>query len=243
MQTHRSASRRSVSPQRPRVTGVWRATIAPGCSPRDDRRRARSPGVTVSPQKADDAARVGDDDHRRRSSRTGARRVSARWRPAPSRPRRARRSTSPTGVVTLDAKQPGGTMKAKARTAVDGQRGVPGDREAEGHRVDRRRRRRATTRRTFTHTFSSSGAGDGRPRPGATSTRSSTRLTAKTPFGDDFTLKANAAGSDGLAPGQLGHDGRGRQASRSARRHRRLAVRQERLEPRARQDAAAGLRR
>ena len=94
----------------------------------------------------------------------------------------------------------------------------------------------------FTHTFNSSGAGQSGLED-ANINEKFDSLTAKTPFGDDFTLKANAAGSRGLVPEQLGPDEHGRQGLDLDRRHRRRAVHQERFEPRARQEAPAGLRR
>src|SRR6478609_4289991 len=101
-----------------------------------------------------------------------------------------------TGDVTVDAKQPGGKLKAKGTNAVSW-----GDGE---FRVIEKPKDIASTTSSvagnyeahFTHTFNSSGAGQSGLED-ANINEKFDSTTAKTPFGDDFTLQANAAGSAG----------------------------------------------
>jgi hypothetical protein len=101
-----------------------------------------------------------------------------------------------SGVVSVDAKQPGGTLKPKATNAVSF-----GNAE---FRVIEKPKDIASTASSvagnyeahFTHTFNSSGAGQS-GLADANINEKFDATSAKTPFGDDFTLSANAAGSKG----------------------------------------------
>lgn len=101
-----------------------------------------------------------------------------------------------TGVVSVDAKQPGGTLKAKATNAVSF-----GDAP---FRVIEKPKDIASTASSvagnyeahFTHTFNSSGAGQSGLADANINEKFDSH-SAKTPFGDDFQLTANAAGSKG----------------------------------------------
>ena len=101
-----------------------------------------------------------------------------------------------SGKVTLDAKQPGGDLKVKAENSA-----------AEGSaqfRVIEKPKEIASTSSSqsgtytahFTHTFSSSGATTAGLNQ-ANINEKFDSLSAKTPFGGDFTLQANKAGSKG----------------------------------------------
>jgi hypothetical protein len=101
-----------------------------------------------------------------------------------------------SGAVTLDAKQPGGRMKAKATNAA-------GWREAEFRVVEKPKDIASTSSSAagqyeahFTHTFNSAGAGQSGLED-ANINEKFDSLTSKTPFGGDFSLTANAAGSAG----------------------------------------------
>lgn len=101
-----------------------------------------------------------------------------------------------TGVVSVDAKQSGGKLKAKGTNAVswgDGQFRViekPKDIASTSSSVA------GNYEAHFTHTFNSSGAGQSGLED-ANINEQFDSTTAKTPFGPDFTLTANAAGSAG----------------------------------------------
>jgi len=100
-----------------------------------------------------------------------------------------------SGTVTLDAKQPGGTIKIKAQAANDA---------TTGFRVIEKPKEISKTaasaagiyKGTFTHTFSSSGATTAGLNQGNINEKFDS-ATAKTPFGGDFNLTANKAGSQG----------------------------------------------
>ena len=101
-----------------------------------------------------------------------------------------------TGAVSVDAKQPGGKLKAKATNAVSW-----GDGE---FRVIEKPKDIASTSSStatgyeahFKHTFNSAGAGQSGLED-ANINEKFDSLTAKTPFGPDFTLTANRVGSAG----------------------------------------------
>jgi len=109
------------------------------------------------------------------------------------------------GEVTVDAKQPGGKLKAKATNSVSW---------AEGEfRVIEKPKDIASTSSSiagqyeahFQHTFTSSGAGQSGLEDANINEKFDAQ-SAKTPFGGDFKLKANAAGSPGWflnAAGQM----------------------------------------
>jgi hypothetical protein len=98
--------------------------------------------------------------------------------------------------VTLDAKQPGGIMKVKAENSASV--------SEQQFRLIEKPKEIASTSSTaagtyeahFTHTFSSSGASTAGLNQ-ANINEKFDSLTAKTPFGSDFTLTANKAGSKG----------------------------------------------
>jgi len=101
-----------------------------------------------------------------------------------------------TGAVSVDAKQPGGKLKAKATNAVSW---------ADGEfRVIEKPKDIASTSSSaatgyeahFKHTFNSAGAGQSGLED-ANINEKFDSLTAKSPFGGDFTLTANRAGSAG----------------------------------------------
>jgi hypothetical protein len=101
-----------------------------------------------------------------------------------------------TGKITLGAKQPGGMMKVKAENSstettqafrlIEKPKEIDSTAEAAT----------GTYEATFTHTFSSSGASTAGLNQ-ANINEKFDSLTAKTPFGGDFTLTANKAGSKG----------------------------------------------
>ena len=101
-----------------------------------------------------------------------------------------------SGAVSVDAKQPGGRMKAKATNGA-------GWRDGEFRVIEKPKDIASTTSSAagqyeahFTHTFNSAGAGkSGLEDANINETFDS--KTAKSPFGADFTLTANAAGSAG----------------------------------------------
>jgi hypothetical protein len=101
-----------------------------------------------------------------------------------------------SGKITLDAKQPGGTMKVKAENSSS----VGG---AQFRLIEKPKEIASTSpsatgtyEAAFTHTFSSSGASTAGLNQ-ANINEKFDSLTAKTPFGGDFTLQANKAGSKG----------------------------------------------
>ena len=126
----RSATRRCAARSRP---GCSRATTR---RRRRRRRRAITGRLGVADE-GDDAARVGRRRSRRRRRPPDAgREVLAGGRHGVA-PAAGTKIDESTGKVTLDAKQPGGTMKVKARTRpACANAAVPGDREAEGDRLD-----------------------------------------------------------------------------------------------------------
>jgi hypothetical protein len=101
-----------------------------------------------------------------------------------------------SGKVTLDAKQPGGDMTVKAEnSAAEG--------SAQFRLIEKPKEIASTSSSQsgaytahFTHTFSSSGASTAGLNQ-ANINEKFDSLTAKTPFGGDFTLQANKAGSKG----------------------------------------------
>jgi hypothetical protein len=101
-----------------------------------------------------------------------------------------------SGAVTLDAKQPGGIMKVKAENSASVS-------EQQFRLIEKPKEIASTSSTTagtyeahFTHTFSSSGASTAGLNQ-ANINEKFDSLTAKTPFGGDFTLTANKAGSKG----------------------------------------------
>jgi hypothetical protein len=101
-----------------------------------------------------------------------------------------------TGVVTLDAKQPGGKLKAKATNSVSYF-------EQPFRVVEKPKDIASTTSAVtgqyeaeFTHTFNSQGAGSS-GLDQANINEKFDAHTAKTPFGADFTLSANKKNSKG----------------------------------------------
>ncbi len=103
-----------------------------------------------------------------------------------------------TGAVTVAAEQPGGTLKAKA-TASDGLSWAdqPFRLMEKPAAIDSTTSTVAGTYEAhFTHTFTSAGP----TTAGLENANINERFdahTAKTPFGDDFTLQANRVGSKG----------------------------------------------
>lgn len=101
-----------------------------------------------------------------------------------------------SGVVSVDAKQPGGKLKVKAQNSA-------AFANAEFRVVEKPKDIASTTSSAagqyeahFTHTFNSAGAGQSGLED-ANINEKFDSLTAKTPFSGDFTLTANAAGSKG----------------------------------------------
>ncbi len=101
-----------------------------------------------------------------------------------------------TGKVTLDAKQPGGTLKVKAKAANEATapfRVIEKPKEIASTAASAT----GTYQGSFTHTFSSSGATTAGLNQGNINEKFDS-TTAKTPFGGkDFSLSANKAGSKG----------------------------------------------
>ena len=101
-----------------------------------------------------------------------------------------------TGKITLDAKQPGGMMKVKAENSstetTQGFRVIEKPKEIDSTAEAAT----GTYEATFTHTFSSSGASTAGLNQ-ANINEKFDSLTAKSPFGGNFTLTANKAGSKG----------------------------------------------
>lgn len=101
-----------------------------------------------------------------------------------------------TGAITLDAKQPGGMLKVKAENAAS-------EADAQFRLIEKPKEISSTASSVagtyeahFTHTFSSSGASTAGLNQ-ANINEKFDSSTAKTPFGGDFTLQANKAGSTG----------------------------------------------
>jgi hypothetical protein len=101
-----------------------------------------------------------------------------------------------TGAITLDAKQPGGIMKVKAENSTS-------EGNAQFRLIEKPKEITSTSASStgtyeaaFTHTFSSAGASTAGLNQ-ANINEKFDSLTAKTPFGGDFTLQANKAGSKG----------------------------------------------
>lgn len=101
-----------------------------------------------------------------------------------------------SGVVSVDAKQPGGKLKAKAENSASFA-------DAEFRVIEKPKEIASTTSSAagqyeahFKHTFNSSGAGQSGLEDANINEKFDSH-TAKTPFGDDFKLTANAEGSAG----------------------------------------------
>ena len=169
--------------------------IAAGMLARDDLADKPISGVTVAPQKATMPLESG-------ASITAAAKpagvTGVKWTLEAGTVAPATGTTidESTGVVSLDAKQPGGKMKPKATNGASFA-------NAEFRVIEKPKDIASTTSSVagnyeahFTHTFNSSGAGQSGLED-ANINEKFDSTTAKTPFGDDFTLKANAAGSAG----------------------------------------------
>jgi hypothetical protein len=166
--------------------------IASGVLARDENADTPVSGVKVTPQKATLPLESGA------SPTATAKGSGIKWTLEAGTVAPAAGTTidASTGVVSVDAKQPGGKLKAKGTNAVSW-----GDGE---FRVIEKPKDIASTSSStagnyeahFTHTFNS--AGDGQSGlEDANINEKFDSTTAKTPFGPDFTLTANAAGSKG----------------------------------------------
>ena len=169
--------------------------IAAGMLAREDVADKPISGVTVAPQKATMPLESG-------TSITAAAKpagvTGVKWtlEAGTAAPATGTKIDESTGVVSLDAKQPGGTMRPKATNGASFA-------DAEFRVIEKPKDIASTTSSVagnyeahFTHTFNSSGAGQSGLED-ANINEKFDSTTAKTPFGDDFTLKANAAGSAG----------------------------------------------
>ena len=164
-------------------------------------------GLSVSPNDATMPLESGVDDHGDGDAgRTPAR--SSRWR-------RAR--VAPAAGTKIDDYRQGHARRQAAgrddegqgaRRPTDADHGVPGDREADGDRVDRRLGGGDLRGDVHAHVLVV-GRHDGRPR-----TRRNINEKFDSTDGEDavrrpdFKLTANSGRLRGLAPGQLGDDGR-----------------------------------
>jgi hypothetical protein len=168
--------------------------IASGLIQRDDAQPAAAglTGVTVTPGKSSIPAETGVTITARAQGGTGTYSLQAGTATAAS----GTTIDAASGRVRLDAKQPGGTLKAKATastswadqefalvekpTAIASTSGSPtGDYDA-----------------AFTHTFSAA-SGNAAGLQGENINEKFDSLSVPSPFGGNFTLTANAAGSPG----------------------------------------------
>lgn len=168
--------------------------LARGLIQRDDAPAAALTGVTVSPAKASIPLTAGTTVQAtaKPASATGVKYSLVADKVAPAAGTKIDEST---GAVTLDAKQPGGSIKAKASTdtswAEQGFKLV----EKPAAIASTSGSAKGTYEAHFVHTFSSAGA-SAAGLDGENINEKFDSLSAETPFGP-FTLQANAAGSDG----------------------------------------------
>ena len=206
--------------------------LSRGLIQRDDKAAPALTGVTVSPGKASIPLSAGTTVQAtaKPASVTGVKYSLAADKVAPAAGTTIDEST---GAMTLDAKQPGGSMKAKASTdtswAEQGFKLVEKPAAITGTTGSAK----GVYEAGFVHTFSSAGASTA-GLDGENINEKFDSLSAETPFGP-FTLQGQRRGLQGLGPRQLREDGRHRQRL-DRQEHRRQAVHQERLESRARQD-------
>jgi hypothetical protein len=169
--------------------------IAAGLIQRDDAQPAAGglTGVVVTPGKSSVPAEAGVTITARAQGGTGTYSLAA----GTATPASGTTIDATSGRVTLDAKQPGGTLKAKA-TAADGSWA-----EQEFAVVEKPTAIASTSgsatgdyEAAFTHTFSAA-SGNAAGLQGENINEKFDSLSVPSPFGGNFTLTANAAGSPG----------------------------------------------
>lgn len=168
--------------------------IARGLIQRDDKANPNLTGVTVTPSKASIplASGVSMKAAAQPASASGVRYSLVADKVAPAAGTKIDESS---GAITLDAKQPGGSMKAKAATDTSW--------AEQGFKLVEKPAAIASTAASaagtyeghFVHTFSSAGA-SAAGLDGENINEKFDSLSAETPFGP-FTLTANAEGSKG----------------------------------------------
>jgi hypothetical protein len=170
--------------------------IASGVLARDDAADKPISGLSVTPQKATMPLESGTSitAAAKPAGVTGVKYALEAGTVAPAAGTKIDESS---GVVSVDAKQPGGKMKVKAQNSA-------AFANAEFRVVEKPKDIASTASSAvsgayeahFKHTFNSAGAGQSGLED-ANINEKFDATTAKTPFGGDFSLTANAAGSAG----------------------------------------------
>jgi hypothetical protein len=167
--------------------------IARGLIQRDDKPPANLSGVTVSPQKA--SIPLSGTTITAAASPKGAGTIKYKLEADKVAPAAGTTIDASTGAITLDAKQPGGSMKVRAENEVSFANATFKLVEKPAAIASTSAAAQGTYEAGFTHTFTSAGA-SAAGLDGENINEKFDSKSATTPFGP-FTLKANAAGSKG----------------------------------------------
>jgi hypothetical protein len=167
--------------------------IARGLIQRDDKPPANLSGVTVSPQKA--SIPLSGTTITAAASPKGAGTIKYKLQADKVAPAAGTTIDESTGAVTLDAKQPGGSMKVRAENEVSFADATFRLIEKPAAIASTTAAAQGTYEAGFTHTFTSAGASVA-GLDGENINEKFDSQSATTPFGP-FTLKANVAGSKG----------------------------------------------
>jgi hypothetical protein len=167
--------------------------IARGLIQRDDKPPANLSGVAVSPQKA--SIPLSGTTITAAASPKSAGTIKYKLQPDKVAPAAGTSIDESTGAVTVDAKQPGGSLKVRAENEVSYAESTFKLVEKPAAIASTTAAAQGTYEAGFTHTFTSAGASVA-GLDGENINEKFDSKSATTPFGP-FTLKANAAGSKG----------------------------------------------